>query len=316
MRMTSCLHWGFSQPKDMPKGRRRRQPHTATSTSSIQTPILPFENFQEALVGSLSSAVMGVAAYVFYQYWEKLPQVELYETIAVAVSISGTCLLLLYLRVLLYNALTNKGWTTIAVLSISLTIGVLGVPIWRYFALGTPPPNVSTNNITTDDIIRQTESFQIVEEQSPQQIERPFQGVVELSTQQPEQLAQPSMNSGGSSSNNQNDGDASTEFDGDCRKYSKLLLSQPNVLHYPRKHYIDCQVEMFDRPILLKGKPTFASSFSEVPSEFDADALDIYDRHHNDGAQSYVSVYDAVESALTRICENLRRAGLGQTSKQ
>jgi hypothetical protein len=152
-----------------------------------------------------------------------------------------------------------------------MTLGLLGVHIWKCFVLETPPTNES--------VLR----------------------AVGVSTQQ----SATQLNSIYTKT------DAATELDDDdCLKHSKFLLSQPSLLHYPRKHYIDCQVEMFERPILLKGKPTFASSFEEIPSEFTANALDIYDRHNNAKAQSYVSVYDAVESALMRLCQNLRRAGL------
>lgn len=290
----------------MSKGKRRRGFRVASSSSKSKwLGTLKFEDYEKVFLAPVISLILGVGTYFCKHYAEKFPEVALYETVAVAACLAGVFVLLLYVPVFLFRIFTYKRSAIIAFLVIILALAVLVVPatqfIWRYTANGTHPmENGSLTNSTDSDEITKTE---------------PTEEVLYIPTQHPKQQAQPSSTHYQAERNHKQTSQSSdvvnpVEFDGDCLRFSQQLLSQPDVLHYPQKYHIHSQVEMFEQPVLVKGKPSFPV-FAGDPYEFEGDALDLYSRHHNAGAQSSVSVEDAVEKALTQLCETLRREGFG-----
>ncbi|XP_062510425.1 uncharacterized protein LOC134186467 [Corticium candelabrum] len=280
----------------MPRGGRRKGFRKASAGSKSTSSTLKFEDYEKVFIGPLVTLILGFATYVCKNYWNKFPDVEFYETVVVAACLAGIFVTLLFLPVIVYNLFTSKRSAIIVLLLCLLVFIVVVVPItqllWGYFSNGNQAelPTVSDEVVTVDD--RSSSNM----EKNKNNLTGQEESHERVSHQETSDV----LNS-------------NVQFNGDCLKYSQQLLSQPNVLRYPRKYHIHTQVEMLQRTVLLKGKPTFLvfSDDSDPPSQFEGDALDLYNRKNNAGAQSFVSVYDAVEKALTLLCNNLLEQGFG-----
>ncbi len=98
-----------------------------------------------------------------------------------------------------------------------------------------------------------------------------------------------------------------------CEKYSKYLLSKASVTESTKYHFKG-DAEIFGRSIHFIGKstvPVLVAGFE--PSEFRADIMDVMkptSNKHSAEATSTLSVQDAVEKALIRLCEKLKQLGI------
>ncbi len=258
------------------------------SALASSSPQVKFETYEQVFLGLLISMILGIPIYLCTQYWENLSEVRVYGTVGVAVCLCVTVFFLLY------KVFSYKGYVLVLIFMLFLT--VLSGLTWKTFV---PLNSMNTTSGTEDEKLMK----EIIEPLKQEEVQ-PFDQHLEEPLKQWSKLPLPKLEQTQSSLSKPNEPTTDTlKFDGDCVKYSRQLLSQA-VLKTPKKHQIKGQVVMFKRTIHLTGRPSFGDA-----SKYEGDALDVMNRRHNAGAESYVSVEDAVKKALIKVCENLRREG-------
>ena len=284
-------------------------------SSSSAPSTIRLENYEQEFIGPFIEAFIGLilafVGYYCHQHWERLPEVGLFESVALAISLAFICIVLLYLPQILYRIFSNKLYASLMIVFLFLAFFVLSRPAWNLFVyLNGTSITVSSDSeesMKIEKILEQIAKFDEVEvkhnkEQTPEGVSSPVMHDPS-SSDPPIQRTHIPLSNADESADSENKVEY---FDGDCMKHSKYLLS--GALTNPKKYHVKGQVEMFKRTIYLTGKPSNLVLLG-VPSEYEGNALDMMNRHHNAEAYSQLSVKDAVEKSLIKMCETLRREG-------
>lgn len=255
----------------------------------------------EALVGAFAASIIAFAGYFSWEYWEKFPLVGAYETAGLILCLIICVMILFNLLSIVESAITYKHYLPI-IIFVFLSLVFLGGLVWNHFtavpqskdtSTKTSEPGHSGSTAQNDEVeTQQSPTFKPITEQpagseNTKQQEQTESNAVDLYSEDTDQIM----------------------FENDCVSYSQKLLDRTSIIS-PREHHIQGQVDMFGVTIHFSGKPSFPMV---EPLEYKADAIDVMDRHHNAGARSDVSVREAVNKALIKVCENLRRGGLNKS---
>ena len=261
------------------------------------------EDFQVEYVGPLIGLILSVVIYYCCNHLERLPEVGLLESLVVSIVVALLVIAMLYLHTILYKTFTNKFYASVVIILMFPTIFVLSKPAWKIFVYfnGTTPSNAEgSSSITTpvdelSRLIQQDGSYK-----SEHLVSKHIQGMEKSSSSSEESLK--TRTSDLLSSNEE------PYFEGDCIKYSKLLLATA-ILTVPKQYHVKGQVEMFKITVYLTGKPSVLA-LTRKPKEYLGTAMDVMgDRHHNTEAHSRESAEDAIEKALIKICEIFKTKG-------
>ena len=94
-------------------------------------------NYEQEFIGPFIEAIIGLilafVGYYCHQHWERLPEVGLFESVALAISLAFICIVLLYLSQILYTIFSNKLYASLTILLLFLTFFVLSRPAWNLF---------------------------------------------------------------------------------------------------------------------------------------------------------------------------------------
>ena len=293
------------------------QAQLSSAKREMATPAQPpdLEPYLHELSGALFAVVGTLAGYICQVYWENGSDFGLYKTIGLSLALAVIVYVVLSVPQILRKAFANKLYTALAVFVGFLLFACLSR---LYRSLSTViDPTTSTTPVSGK--VELTQQITSVEE-SISELPVPLidggrDGVRMIHQEQLEEGSRSQtveQNTGVDSISTNKATPALSTFNGDCTKHSKQLISQTSLTS-PEKHRIEGQVDMFKRTILLKGKPTQLALFDEYSGEYEGDAIDIMNRKHNKGATSSISAKDALEKALTKMCETLVTEGLHQS---
>ncbi len=253
----------------------------------------------EALIQPAADVVIGVAGYIFEEYWNKLDEVGVYETVVLSVCVSLAVALFLYLQQILDVAIKYKHYVPFLVFIVCLGIFFVRLS-WNQY---THSKNITNNSQNVYGTPTQTSKPAIVFKPSPS----PSVPSEESNLHKEEEIIVQTIDSElNQDKQKQSPSDVSKD---DCEKYSKFLFSQAKIT-VSKKYKLEGYLEVFGRSVNFIGKPTIpVISEDFVPPAFKGEMMDVMNRRHNTEATSTLNVQDAVEKALIKLCDKLKQLG-------